>query len=150
MLQKSLYLVNVCLLLQSTSLVLWVRIFPNDNTSLEQIGNCILVPRYRYIGSFPSDFVPTLPNETFAVINTQPSNMPGEHWIMTTMFHHALYLADSFGLSIKNYLFIEQKCRQMIPARLQGHPSVSGFDRIHNLCSISSVQVSTGGNNRRY
>ena len=57
--------------------------------------------------------------------------MPGEHWIMIAMFHHVMYLADSRGLSIKNYSFSKEKCRQMIPTRLQGHPSVCGFYAIN-------------------
>ena len=73
---ESLYWVNVCLLLQSTSLVLWESIFEMDNTFLKQNVNRSPVLKYRYMGSFPSDFVPNLPNDTFAIINT-----PGEHWI---------------------------------------------------------------------
>ena len=78
-LQKSFYWVNVCLLLQSTTLVLWERIFEMDNTSLKQIVNRILLLKYRYMGSFPSNIFPNRPIDTFAIINTQPSNTPGEH-----------------------------------------------------------------------
>ena len=60
MLQKSLYWVIVCLVLQSTSLVLWERIFEMDKTSLEQIVNRILLLKYRYMGTFLSDFVSNL------------------------------------------------------------------------------------------
>ena len=79
-----------------------------DNTSLKQIVDRIPLLKYRYIGSFLSDFVPTLPNDTFAIINTQPSNMPGEHWIMTAMFHYVKYFADSLGLFIKSYRFFSR------------------------------------------
>ena len=105
MLQKSLCWVNVCLVLQSTGLMLWERIFEMDKTSLKQIVNRVPLLKYRYMGLFPSDFVPNLPNDTFAVVNPQPSNTPGEHWIMIAKFHHELYLADSLGLSINNYFF---------------------------------------------
>ena len=50
-----------------------------DNVSLQQIINCILLLNYWYRGSFPSDYVPTPDNDTFAIINTQPNNMQGEH-----------------------------------------------------------------------
>ena len=53
-----------------------------DNVSLQQIINRIPLLKYQYRGSSPSDYVPTLDNDTFAIINTQPSNMQGEHWIM--------------------------------------------------------------------
>ena len=59
--------------------------------------------KYRYRGSFPSDYVPTLDNDTFAIINTQPSNMQGEHWIMIANCRQILYFADSLGR--KEYSF---------------------------------------------
>ena len=125
--EKSMYWVNLCLLLQSTNLVLWERIFEMDNTSLKQNGNRMPLLKYRYNGPFPSVFVPNLPNDTFAIIKTQPSNTPGEHWIMIAKFHHGLYFADSLGLSIKKYLFLKQNYSQLVRTRLQHHPSVCGF-----------------------
>ena len=80
---------------------------------------------FRYVGSFPSDYVPTLNKDTFAIINTQPSNMQGEHWIMTANFWHELYFADSLGR--KGYSFFKQHYKQMMPAHLQSNPSVCGF-----------------------
>ena len=127
MFQKSLYWVNVRLVLPSTSLVLWERIFEMDNTSLKQIVNRILLHKSGNMGSFPSDFVPNRPNDTFAIINTQPGNTPGEHWILIAKFHHELYFADSLVLSINNYPFLKQNYSQMVRTRLQGHPSVCGF-----------------------
>ena len=118
MLQKSLCWVNVSLVLHSTSLVLWERIFEMDDTSLKQIVNRIPLLKYRYMGSFPSDFVPNLLNDTFAIISTQPSNAPGEHWIMIAKFHHELFFAESLGLSINNYPFLKQNYSQMVWTRL--------------------------------
>ena len=62
-----------------------------DNVSLQQIINRIPRLKYRYRGSFPSDYVPTLDNDTFAILNTQPSNMQGEHWIMIAKSRQILY-----------------------------------------------------------
>ena len=131
MLQKSLDWVNVCLLLKLKNLVLWERIFEMDNTFLKQIVNRLPLLKYRYIGSFSSDFVQNLPNDTIAIMNTQPSNTPGEHWIMMAKFHHELYFADSLGLSIKNYPFLKQKHSQMVLKRLQDIPSVCWFYTIY-------------------
>ena len=131
MLQKSLCWVNVSLVLQLTSLVLWERIFEIDNTSFEQIVNRIPFLKYRYIRSFPSDFVPNLPNDMFAIINTQSTNTPGEHRIMIAKFQHELYFFDSLGLSINNYSFLKQNYRQIVRTRLQDHPSVFGFYTIY-------------------
>ena len=101
-----------------------------DNFALQQIINRIPLLKFRYLGSFPSDYVPTLDNDTFAIINTQPSNMQGEHWIMIANFRHELYFADSLGR--KGYSFLNnQHYKQMMPAPLQSHPSVCGFYTIY-------------------
>ena len=113
------------------NLVLWGRFFERDNTSLKQTVNCIPLLKYRFIGSFPSDFVPDFPNDTFAIINTQPSNTPGEHWVMIAKIHHELYFAGSLGLCINKYPFVKQSYSQMVRTRLQDHPSVCGFYTIY-------------------
>ena len=49
-----------------------------DNYALQQIINRIPLLKFRYLDSFPSDYVPTPDNDTFAIINTQPGNMQVE------------------------------------------------------------------------
>ena len=97
-----------------------------DNFALQQIINRIPLLKFRYLGSFPSDYVPTLDNDTFTI-------MQGEHWIMIANIRHELYFADSLGC--KGYSFFNnnnnQHYRQMIPAPLQSHPSVCGFYTIY-------------------
>ena len=101
-----------------------------DNFALQQIINRIPLLKNLNLGSFPSDYFPTLDNDTFAIINTQHSKMQGEHWIMIANFGHKLYFADSIGG--KRYSFLDnQHHKQMIPATLQSHPSVSGFHTIY-------------------
>ena len=75
----------------------WKECVKSDNFALQQIINRILLLKFWWLGSFPSDYVPILDNEVFAVINTQPSNMQGEHWILIANFRHELYFADSLG-----------------------------------------------------
>ena len=65
MLQKSLYWVSLCLLLQSTSLVLWERIFEMDNTFLKQIVNCITLLKYRALDHFPQTLFQTFQRTRF-------------------------------------------------------------------------------------
>ena len=96
-----------------------------DNVSLQQIINRIPLLKYRYRDSFPSDYVPTLDNDTFASINTQPSNMRGGHWLMIAKSRQILYFADSLGR--KKYSFLKQHYEQMMPEPLQSQPSVCGF-----------------------
>ena len=140
MLQKSLYWVNICLLLQPTSLGLWERIFEMDKTSFKQIVNRIPLLKYRYIGSFPSDFVPNLPNDTFAIINTQHSNTPGEYWIMIANFNHELYFANFLALSVINYPFVKQNYNQMVRTRLQDPLSVCGFYTVYAAFQLFKFQ----------
>ena len=100
-----------------------------ENFALQQIINHILLLKFRYLGSFPTDYVPTLDNDTFAIINTQPSNMQGEYWNMNANFRHELYFSDSLGC--KGYGFLNnQNYKQMMPAALESHPSVCGFYKI--------------------
>ena len=97
---------------------------------MQQIINRIPLLKFRYLGSFPSDHFPTLDIDTFAIINTQPSNMQGEHWIKIASFQHDFDFADSLGC--KGYSSLNnQHYKQMMPAPLQSHPSVCGFYTIY-------------------
>ena len=129
MLLNSLYWENECHRLQLTSLVLLEKTSKTDNVSLQQTINRIPLLKYRYRGAFPSDYVPTLDNDTFAIINTQPSKMQGEHWIMTANSRQKLYFEDS--LRREKYSFLKQQYEQMMPEPLQSHPSVCGFYTIY-------------------
>ena len=100
-----------------------------DNGSLQKIVKRFLVLDYRYHGSFPSDYVPILDKDTFALINTQPINMQGEHWIMIANSRGIMYFADSLGR--KMYSFLKQQYEQMMPESLQSHPSVCSFHMIY-------------------
>ena len=59
-----------------------------DNFALQQFISRILVLNIEYLSSFTSDYVPTPDNDNFAIINTQPNNMQGEHWIKVANFGH--------------------------------------------------------------
>ena len=78
--------------------------------------------KYRYRGSFPSDYNPTLDNDIFAIINRQPSNMKGEHWILIANSRQKMHFADSHGRQM--YSFFKQPYEQMMPEPLQSHPRV--------------------------
>ena len=110
-----------------------------DNFALQQIINRIPLLKFRYLGSFPSDYVRTLDNDIFAIINTQPSNMQGEHWIMIANFRHELYFADSLVRNGYNFLN-NQLYKQMMPAPLQSHPSVCGFYTIYAAFHLFKFQ----------
>ena len=142
MLLNSLYWQNECHRLQLTSLVLLEKTSKMDNVSLQQIINRIPILKYRYRGSFPSEFVPTLDNDTFAIINTQPRNMRGEHWIMIAHSRQKLYFADFLGR--KKHSFLKHHYEQMMPEPLQSHPSVCSFYTIYavfHLFNFRQVEI---------
>ena len=112
---------NECHRLQLTSLGLSEKTSEMDIVSLQQIVNRIPLLKYRCRGSFLSDYVPTLDNDTFAII----CNMQGEHWIMIANSCQKLCFADSLGR--KKYSFLKQQYEQMMPEPLLSHPSVCGF-----------------------
>ena len=67
--------------------------FKMNKAGLQQITNRTHPLKLRYLGSFTSDYVSTLPNDTvFAFINAQPSNMQGEHWILIANFSPECFL----------------------------------------------------------
>ena len=53
-----------------------------DNFSLLQIIERISELRFKYMESYPSDKVHQLTKNSFAIINSAPSNDRGEHWIL--------------------------------------------------------------------
>ena len=59
---------------------------------------------------------------------------------MIAKFHHEMYFADSFGLSINNYPFRKQNCSQMVRTSLQDHPSVCGFYTINAALHLFNFQ----------
>ena len=109
-----------------------------ESVSLQQTINFIPLLKYRYRDTFPSDFVPTLDNDTFAIIYKQPSNMQGEHWLMIAKSRQILSFADSFGH--KKHSFLKQQYEQMMPEPLQSHPSVCGFYTIYAAFHLFKVR----------
>ena len=101
------------------------KAFRMDNVSLHQIFIRSPLLKYRTRGSFPCDYVPTVDNGTFAIINTQTSNVKGENWIMIANSRQKLFFADSLGR--KEYSFLKRQYQEMMPEPVQSHTSVCGF-----------------------
>ena len=123
--------------LQSTSLVLLEKVSKKDNFSLEQKIKRILLIKYRYHGSFPFDYVPTLDTATFAIINLQPSNKQGKHCKMISKSRQILNFADSLGR--KRYTFLKRQCDQRMPEPLPSYPSVCCFYTIYAAVHLSKI-----------
>ena len=131
------YWVNECRRLQLTSLVLLVKVPYMDDIALRQIIDRTPLLKYRYIISFPSDRVPNQPNDTFDIVDTEPSYMSAEHWEMIAKLKQQLYLADSLCGSCN---FLKQYYQKMVPVKLQSHPSVRGFYAIYSAFHLFKFQ----------
>ena len=97
------------------------------NLSLHQTIDRMPQLKYRNLGSFLSEYVPALDNDTFAIISTQPSNMQDEHWTMIANSHQKIYFADSVGRPSS----LKQQYKQMMPEPLQFFPRVCVFCTIY-------------------
>lgn len=55
---------------------------------------------YRYYhGTYPRDLIPKyIPNNYGLIVNTDKSNMPGEHWVALYKVNDCVIYFDSFGL----------------------------------------------------
>ena len=67
-----------------------------------------------YLGTFPLDRLPELPNKfpKSIIINTDQSNKPGDHWIAIILTEKHAYYFDSFGLGI-----VDQQIQQFLLPR---------------------------------
>ena len=90
-----------------------------DNTSLRQIIEFIPELKFRYIGSFPADCIPSLPIFSFAIIKSSPSSEAGEQWIMLAWLNRTYYYADFLDRQITQYNFLNKNCQKMIQRPLQ-------------------------------
>lgn len=51
-----------------------------------------------FLGVFPLDRIPQLTSNCSCVINTDPSNKPGQHWVSILVQNDFGFYFDSFGL----------------------------------------------------
>ncbi len=100
-----------------------------DHTALKQIIDKIPELKYKFIGTFPADFIPNLVRSTFCIINTDNSSQPGEHWIMVANYNGTLYYGDSMGKPIHHYSNFKRfnKMKKLTSDRMQNSPQLCGF-----------------------
>ena len=95
-----------------------------DNQSLQQIIERIPELKFKYIESFPADFIPNLPKLSFAIINTASSK---EHWILIARLNRNYYYADSLARSKTHYNVLGKKYQRIIHRPLQKMQNLCGF-----------------------
>lgn len=63
---------------------------------LERVGKKLFKKRFR--GVFSSDKIPILKKNEYIIINNEPSNKSGEHWLLAIKTNNnKIFLYDSFG-----------------------------------------------------
>lgn len=62
---------------------------------LEKIGKKML--SQKFIGVYPSDKIPTLKNNEYAILNLDKSNESGSHWVSIAKKGNKTHFYDSFG-----------------------------------------------------
>ena len=100
-----------------------------DHIALKQIIDRIPELKYKFVGTFPADFIPKLSKNTFCIINTDNSSQPGEHWIMVANFDGTVYYGDSMGKPIHHYPNFTRftKMKKPVSYRMQDSPQLCGF-----------------------
>ena len=91
---------------------------------------------YRYLGSIPSDCLPTLLNSSFAIINTEPSNMKAKHRRLIANSRHKLNFAETGTCKV---LFTNAPL-QAFDARATTVPSQRLWP-LHDRCRFPSLQI---------
>ena len=140
MLQKSLYWVKVCLLLQSTSLVLWERIFEMITLPLNKFLTVYLCSSIGTWDRFPQTLFQTFRMKRLRLSTHSLATRQESIRIKIAKLHHEFFFVDSFGLSINKYPFLKQNFSQKVRTRLQDHPSVCGFYTIYAAFHLFKFQ----------
>ena len=125
-------------LLGKSNLFLWMVFFQMGRRQTRQLYPLL---KYRYRGSFPSDYIPTIDYDTFANINMQPSKMQVAHWIMIGNSCQKMSFADSLGRKKK---FLQAALRADY-ARTTIVPS-QRLRLLHDKCRFISLQIPTRRN----
>ena len=73
-----------------------------DNFQLDKVGKQLF--GNKYIGTFSSDNIPTMRQGQYCIVNTDPSNMPGEHWVGLARMSKKILFYDSFGRTSKSLM----------------------------------------------
>lgn len=112
-----------------------------DNAALKRIIDKIPFLKHRYLGSFPADLVPYIGLNKFVIVNTEPSDCSGEHWILFANKNGVLYFGDSLGKPLQfythlSYLSKRFKHKRLIKRRVQSDEPFCGLYAIYIAWSL--------------
>jgi len=71
-----------------------------DNVTLNML--CKYIFKDQFIGVFMADEKFKMNNNEYAIINTDPHDKPGLHWVALAKYRNKIYYYDSFDRPLKN------------------------------------------------
>ena len=74
-----------------------------DNLQLTDMINKDPLLKFKFRGCFPRDTFPNLLQKEFVIVNTDPSDQPGEHWLLIASRGDTILLYDSFGRDFRQF-----------------------------------------------
>ena len=82
-----------------------IKIFPTETTDTQLNNFCKKLFGSKFKGVYSSNTFKKLKNNQSSIINLDPDNMPGSHWVVLCKDSNSkYYLYDSFGRSVKSIL----------------------------------------------
>lgn len=74
-----------------------------DNIQLTDLINKDPLLKFKFRGCYSSDTFPNLSGNEFVIVNTDPYDQPGEHWLLIASKQDTILLYDSFGRDFQQY-----------------------------------------------
>ena len=74
-----------------------------DNIKLADLINKDPLLKFKFRGCYSCDTIPILSGNQFVIVNTDPFDQPGEHWLLVASKQDTILLYDSFGRDFQQY-----------------------------------------------
>lgn len=101
-----------------------MELIPLTTTHLQTLANRDPELREKFVGVFAADRLPPLPlpHDKGLIINTDPHDKPGQHWLAAWIKGNQCEVFDSYGLPLETY----------------NHPDLQAFFRRYKYLTASS------------
>lgn len=73
-----------------------------SSSELKKIGKRLF--KNKFVGVFPSDRIPKMQNNQYAIVNLDSSDQAGSHWVSIAKSNKGIHIYDSFGRKVKKIL----------------------------------------------
>ena len=84
-----------------------------ESEKMFQLVNKCFHLKFKFRGVFAADQFPILESQSFLIVNTDSSILPGSHWCLLCNKEDTIYYADPLGFAPENYSTLYQRlCQQ--------------------------------------